>query len=956
MKYNPLKIEKEWQRKWEEQGLYVVSDFIEGKENEYVLVEFPYPSGNLHVGHWYAFSVPDIYVRARRMQGRNVLYPIGFDAFGLPAENAAIKRGLNPKKWTYDNMEYMRKQIRSMGASFDTSREVVTCNPNYYRWTQWLFLQLFKNNLVVQKGTEVNWCSSCKTVLANEQVVNNQCERCGMEVEQKKMKQWNIRITEYADRLINDLDVLAWPKEIKDQQKNWIGRSEGTEVIFKLRNDNQELEMGVAVFTTRVDTIFGCTYVVLAPEHKLIMKLKLRIANQKEVEEYIKQAKKKTTLQRIHSGKEKTGIELKGIRAVNPFNGEAVPVYVADYVLGSYGTGAVMAVPAHDERDWEFAKKYDLPIRESVIREIGERKEQSNRRKTVYGIITNESKEILLQYLQKIDRYMLPGGGIEEKESEIDGLMREIREETGYVDLEVVKRVGSVSARYISTKGENRINNATIYVLQILSDKKIDTNLDKGEKEMGISHFWVSLQEAQDKIRLNPISDCVLSELLRRYKQGDYCFIQDGALVDSGDFTGLTSEEAREKMGEWLEETGNGKRTTQYKLRDWTVSRQRYWGVPIPIVHCEKCGEVAVPDDQLPVELPEITDYLPREDGKSPLAKARKWAEVKCPKCGADSERETDTLDTFVCSSWYYLRYLDSKNDRTFSSLEKQKQWMPVNLYSGGAEHVTMHLLYSRFFYKALYDLGLVTKEEPYIHRMNRGLILGPDGNKMSKSKGNVIDPDDVVREFGADSMRLYLAFIGPYNTVGAYPWSTEGVSGVRRFLDRVWRLQEKITTDDQRPTTGHGVEHLLHKTIKKVTEDIEGFRFNTAISSLMILVNRLEKEPSLLITHYSLLTLLLSPFAPHIAEELWEKMGHTTSIFLEQWPAWYEELIVDETVTLVVQVNGKVRDTLAVPSDIDEARAKELALESEKVQKFIAGKAIRKVIFVKGKLVNIVI
>lgn len=826
--YHPAKIEKKWQKRWREENLFAVNDNAKGSKR-YVLVEFPYPSGNLHVGHWYAFSIPDIYVRAKRMQGENVLYPIGFDAFGLPAENAAIRRGINPRKWTYDNITYMRKQIQSMGASFDMSREVVTCDPQYYRWTQWLFLQFFKNGLVSRKETDVNWCPSCKTVLANEQVKDNRCERCDSCVEQKRMKQWNISITQYADRLIDDLDDLDWPKEIKEQQKNWIGRSEGTIVKFPISNSQfpkkgqipgpKFQEEHVEVFTTRADTIFGCTYIVLSPEHDVIKNIKLKIENYREAERYIEQAKKKSALQRTDLAKEKTGVRLEGVSAINPFTGEAVPVFVADYVLGSYGTGAVMGVPAHDERDLEFAKKYDLPIRRSVIRDV-------------------------------------------------------------------------------------------------------EKNFDKDKKN-------------------------------------EECFTDDGILVDSQKFSGLSSREARQRMTAWLEKTGNGKRSKQYKLRDWTVSRQRYWGVPIPIVHCEKCGSVPVPEKDLPVQLPEIKDYLPHETGQSPLAKAARWVRVECPVCGGSAKRETDTLDTFVCSSWYFLRYLDPQNEREFSAMEKQKLWMPVDLYSGGAEHTTMHLLYSRFFYKALFDLGLVTHSEPYAVRMNRGLILGPDGNKMSKSKGNVIDPDDVVREFGADAMRLYLAFIGPYNVVGAYPWNTESLSGVRRFLDKIWRLIERAESSKQQAVSGNGgekeIEGLLHKTIKKVTEDIETFRFNTAISSLMILANRLEKESALFISHYSTLILLLSPFAPHIAEELWEKMGRTSSIFLEKWPKWDEKLIVDETITMVLQVNGKVRDTIFVPADIAEEDIKKLALASKKVQKFIDGKEVQKTIFVKGKLVNIV-
>lgn len=820
-RYEHKEIEKKWQEKWHNQETYKTLDQKTGSDNEYLLVEFPYPSGNLHVGHWYAFAVPDIYARFRRMQGKNVLYPIGFDAFGLPAENAAIKHGLNPREWTYANMDKMRAQIGSMGASFDTSREVVTCDPDYYRWTQWLFIQLFEAGLVEQRETQANWCPSCKTVLANEQVVGGKCERCDSDVEKKTMKQWQVKITDYADRLIDDLDDLDWPEEIKLSQKNWIGRSEGAEISFAIKNSDEKIDTSIDVFTTRPDTLFGATYMVLAPEHSLINNEKLKITNWEEIEKYQREAQKKTELERTAEGKEKTGVKLEGVVAINPANDEEIPIYIADYVLTDYGTGAIMAVPAHDQRDFEFAKKYNLEIRQVIA---------------TRGSIAGESKHI-------------------------DG--------------------------------------EWIGVVQDFAD-----------------------------------------EWNEHYKN-------PGKLMNSGKFDGMDSEDAKKAITEKV----GGKMTKTYKLRDWGVSRQRYWGVPIPIVHCDKCGSVAVNDDALPVELPEIEDYMPAGDGRSPLAKADEWMNTQCPECGEKAVRETDTLDTFVCSSWYYLRYVDPQNTDVFADNEKMAQWMPVDLYSGGSEHTTMHLLYSRFWHKALYDLKLVADAEPYKRRMNRGLILGPDGNKMSKSKGNVIDPDNIVEQLGADTMRLYLAFIGPFNEVGSYPWNPESIVGVRRFVERVWRLQEKIGKDSVEET-----DRAIHKAIKGVTDSLAQFKLNTGVATLMTCVNVLEKTESITKEQYETFLTILAPYAPHIAEEIYNVLGNKSSITQVDWPEYDEEKLVDDEIELVVQVNGKVRDKITVPAGITEEDAKEKALASTKIQKYTDGKEIRKVIFIQGKLISIVV
>jgi len=801
--YDHKEIEKKWRDIWEKDELYKTPNEVSNKKNFYCLVEFPYPSGNLHVGHWYAFSITDIYARYKRMQGFNVLFPIGFDAFGLPAENAAIKRGLNPREWTYDNIDYMKTQIKSMGTSFDWSRELATCDPEYYKWTQWFFTQFVKNDLAYQAETTVNWCPSCKTVLANEQVVDGHCDRCDSDVEHKKMNQWMIRATKYADRLLDDLETLEWPHAIKQAQREWIGKSEGANVVFKLKESEKE----IVVYTTRVDTIFSGTFVILAPEHNLINELKEKISNWEEVESYIKEAQKKTDVSRMES-KDKTGVQLKGLTAVNPATGEDIGVWITDFVLVQYGTGAVFA-DAHDERDFELAKKYDIPLKVSIVPENTD-------------------------------------------EEEVIGLEK--------------------------------------------------------------------------------------------------CFSGEGILINSGQFDGLTSRDARTKITEWLKEKNLAEKTTNYKLRDWGVSRQRYWGCPIPIIHCKKCGAVPVPEKDLPVELPEIDDYLPRDDGKSPLSKAAEWVNVDCPECGEKAERETDTLDTFVDSSWYFLRYADPKNTERFADQNILANWSPVDFYSGGAEHTTMHLLYSRLFQKILFDLNLVAEKEPYARRMNRGLILGPDGNKMSKSKGNVIDPDEIVVRLGSDTVRSYLAFIGPYNEVGSYPWDPNGVVGVRRFLERMYGVVDKHIKDE----TPEEVDNLLHKTIKKVSEDMELFKFNTAISSLMILTNLIEKE-GISKKDFGITVRLLSPIAPHTSEEIWHLLGNEESVHINEWPEYDEKKTIDESISIALQVNGKVRSEINISHEESESKIKEMALQDEKIQKWIGGKEVKKVIYVKGKLVSIV-
>lgn len=851
IKYNPRKIEKKWQKLWEEKRIYQAKDYSP-KKKAYILVEFPYPSGEgLHLGHCRSYVAFDIIARKKRMEGVNVLYPMGWDAFGLPTENYALKTGVHPKIATKKNTNNFRKQLKSIGLSFDWSREINTTDPEYYKWTQWIFLKIFEKGLAYKSTLPINWCPSCKIGLANEEVVDGNCERCGAKVTKKEKEQWLLKIREYAERLINDLEIVDYPEKVKTLQKDWIGRSEGWEIEFKIK----DFDFGIKVFTTRVDTLFGATYLTLAPEHPFIEEFKSQITNYDEVSDYIKKSKSKTERERISDIKEKTGIEIKGLKAINPANNKEIPLWVADYVLSHYGTGAIMAVPAHDKRDWDFAQKYNLP----VIKVIEEINSQNSINKT-------ENKELKQAYEGK------------------------------------------------------------------------------------------------------------------------------GILVNSSEFNGLESEKAKDKIGIWLQEKNIAKKAIYYKLRDWIFSRQRYWGEPIPLVFCEKCafkiksrktdnkeynngemlnpGWIAIPEKDLPVRLPNIKDYKPTELGESPLAKVDKWVKTKCPKCKSVAKRETDVMPNWAGSNWYYLAYLMKKiSNFDFPILNYQKifkYWMPVDWYNGGMEHSTLHLLYSRFIYKFLWDIGVVPKtlgSEPYKKRTSHGIILGEGGIKMSKSKGNVINPETVINKYGADTLRIYEMFMGPFQE--AIAWDEKGVKGVRRFLDKVWNLfVEKVEEKTKKKNSTIGgkkskskVETLLHKTIKKVGEDIENLRFNTAVSALMVLVNEMiVSKENLKKAHLKDLLLLLAPFAPHLAEELWRKLGYRKSIHLQLWPKYNQKLIQEENFTLIVQINGKVRDKLEIEANISSEDIKKIALSSEKIKKWIKDKEIKKTIVIPKKLINIVV
>lgn len=799
--YNFKAIEKKWQNKWEETGAFH-AETNSKKPKFYTMIEFPYPSGaGLHVGHPRSYTALDIIARKRRMEGYNVLYPIGWDAFGLPTENFAIKNKVHPKIVTAKNIANFTRQLKMLGFSFDWSREINTTDPSYYKWTQWIFLQLFKHGLAYKQEMPINWCTGCKVGLSNEEVVNGVCERCGSEVVQKRKSQWMLKITEYAQRLIDDLDDVNYLEKIKTQQKNWIGRSEGAEVKFKLSTGDEMI-----VYTTRADTLFGATYTVMSPEHPLIEKMKDSITNYDEVLAYKTEAAKKSEFERTELAKEKTGVKLEGIYAVNPANGAKLPVFISDYVLVTYGTGAIMAVPAHDSRDWDFAKKFNLPIIEVV------------------------------------------SGG------------KNVQEEA-YTDV---------------------------------------------------------------------------------YK---------GNMVNSEFLNGLPVKEAIPTMIEWLEKQGLGKRKVNFKLRDWVFSRQRYWGEPIPLVHCDKCGWVPIPESELPLELPEIETFEPGENGESPLAKAYDWIETTCPCCGGKAQRETDTMPQWAGSSWYFLRYMDPHNDEALASKEALEYWSPVDWYNGGMEHTTLHLLYSRFWHKFLYDIGVVPTKEPYMKRTSHGMILGENNEKMSKSRGNVVNPDEVVEEFGADAFRTYEMFIGAFDQ--STPWSQQGLKGCYKFLERVWNLQS-IVNDEEGYSAD--LEKNINKAIKKVGEDFERMKFNTAIATMMSLVNDFSKKGSVTKGEYKTLITLLNPVAPHMTEELWLTYGNGELLSLQPWPKYDEGKTVDDEIEIVVQINGKIKDKLMIPAGLDKDGTQEAAMNTEKIKGLIEGKNVVKVIAVPGKLVNIVV
>ena len=948
--YDHKKIEKKWQNVWEKSKIYEAKTGAKGK-TFYGLIEFPYPSGaGLHVGHIRSNTAMDIITRKRRMERYNVLYPIGWDAFGLPTENYAIKMGIPPAKITKTNTDVFRKQLKSIGFGFDWSREIDTTDPAYVKWTQWIFLQMHKKGLAYKHRTTINWCPKDKIGLANEEVVGGMCERCGTPVEKKEKEQWMLAITKYADRLDKDLDKVNYLEKIKIQQRNWIGKSEGSEIEFPIKDTSLKIK----VFTTRADTIFGATYVVLAPEHELVSNLKTQISNWSEVVKYIKEVKDKPDIERTSEEKSKTGVELKGVRVINPANNEEISIWIADYVLATYGTGAVMAVPAHDERDFEFAKKYNLEIKQVIAPHFIESTNppidgvKTKRRNTIHVILERKSdnKVLVLDWIGKEWGTRTPHtfiiGGVEEGEDVIEAAKREVEEETGYFNFSHQKNtdLNLHTEYYAAHKKENRYANISLlhFVLENEEKKEIDENELKKHTPV-----WI---DKKDLLAYVNVIDGPFE--INWFNNGARAIIDDGILINSGEFNDLSSEEARKKITLFV----GGKIVTKYKLRDWVFSRQRYWGEPIPIIHCEKCGYIPVSEKDLPVLLPKVKSYTPTDNGESPLAIISKWVNTTCPKCKGKAKRETDTMPNWAGSSWYFLRYADPKNKKEFASKKALSYWMKsgVDWYNGGMEHTTLHLLYSRFWHKFLYDLKLVPTSEPYMKRTSHGMILAEGGVKMSKSIGNTIDPKDTVVFYGADTLRIYEMFIGPFDQSVA--WSTESIIGSRRFLDKVWRLSLKVNKN----LSSKELQNILHKTIKKVTEDIESMSFNTAISSMMILVNEMEKAGSISVKDFKMFLQILAPFAPHITEELWSNLGEKKSIHRSLWPKWDKKKVVDDTIKIAVQVGGKVRGEIVVDKDITEDQIREFVLKEKFVIPWVENKIIKRIIYVKGRIVNIVI
>ena len=945
--YDHKKIEEKWQKSWVENKTFKTEDKVEGKDNFYTLVEFPYPSGDLHVGHWYAFSVTDIYAKYQRLLGKNVLFPIGFDSFGLPAENAAIKHGLDPHDWTYKNIETMKDQMTSMGTSFDWDRMVITSDPEYYGWTQWIFTQMFERELAYKKKATVNWDPVDKTVLANEQVLpDGTAERSGVIVEKKEIDQWFIKITDYAERLTDDLDNLDWPKEIKDQQKNWIGKTRGAELTFDIKDSDEKIK----VFTTRPDTLFGVTYVVLAPESNLINELSDKISNIDEVKKYIETATEKSEIDRTKNEKEKTGVKLDGIFAINPATKEEAPVFVADYVLGNYGTGSVMAVPAHDERDYAFANKFEMPIKYVVsphrvdpVNSPKEDKETVERQNVHVLLVDKEKNKVACLHHKGHDWKTFIIGGVEGNEDDITAAKREVHEETGYKNLKFIKHLNSVpviAEYYAAHKDHNKKVNVTGLVFELENEEK-----DKITSEEDAKHelVWYDFDKKTLEETIHP---CAEFDIWMKGVEDNFCYEEKGILTNSGQFNGLTSQEAGEKITEFV----GGEMKTTFKLRDWSVGRQRYWGTPVPIVYDPDGKPHSIPKEHLPWTLPTDVDHTPT--GESPLAKSAELKERTEKIFGKGWTPEVETLDTFIDSSWYFMRYLDSKNSDEIVKPEKTKSWLPIDFYSGGAEHTTLHLLYSRFFYKFLHDIKIAPNNEPYKYRLNRGLILGTDGNKMSKSKGNVINPDEIVERLGSDTVRLYLAFIGPYNEPGSYPWDQNGVVGVRRFLEKIWRAAENnIST-----TSSEEITLEINKLIKKAHEDYPELKFNTVIASMMNFINHAEKS-SVSKEDFLKFTIILAPSAPHIAEEIFSKLSDSNkSVFDQELPDFDENIINKEVKNIGVQINGKVRAEIRILENDNEESIKEKVLELKDIIKWTEGKEIKKFIYIPNRIISIVI
>jgi len=951
-RYNPSEIEPKWQQVWEDQKANEVST-DPSKVKTYVSGMFPYPSGaGMHTGHAFSWAIVDAIARFHRQHGHNVLNPIGWDTFGLPAENYAIKTGTSPKVATATNIANFKNQFKRMGVSIDWSREINTSDPEYYRWTQWVFTKLFEKGLAYQKESLQWWCPVDKTVLANEQVEGGHCWRCGSLVEKKSMKQWFFKITDYADSLLGEIEDLDWPQKIKTAQTNWIGKSVGAEIEFQIENSDDK----VTVFSTRPDTIFGATFLVLAPEHELAMQLGVGDFKEAAID-YIKAAVKKSEIERSNDTKEKTGV-FTGAYAINPATGDKVPIWIADYVLGGYGTGAIMAVPAHDERDYAFAEKYHLPVIAVVEPETGTPQENPEARKSIVAIVRNPltNKFLSINWGAKNGGNLFVGGGRDEHEDIIDTAKREILEETGYRNVALVNQTGRMHHNYFAhSKNVARRIEAHALLFDLIDEAQDDTALEADEQGK-FKVEWISEAEALAKVtdELHATSFSLLV--------GGKNYHGEGVMVNSGQFDGMASSEAREEIVGWLEQQKLGRAKTSYKMRDWLISRQRYWGAPIPIIHCPEHGAVAVPEDQLPVVLPEIEDYAPKGDGLSALARADDWVNTTCPDCGQPAKRETDTMDGYACSSWYLLRYADPKNAERAWDPETVNYWNPVDYYVGG-DHAVAHLLYVRFWMHVFKDMGLVNFSEPVKKLIYHGYINAEDGTKMSKSKGNVVDPLDVIDSgYGADALRTYLLFMGPIELDAS--WSTKGVAGVYRFLNRAWTVTQEYLGADKADASKNdqALRVIQNKTIKKVTDDFRRQSFNTAIASLMEYVNELYKlkldgfSKDAWSDALTALAQMVAPFAPHIADELWQQLGGEGLVQNASWPTWDESLTVEDAITIAVQVNGKLRGEITIAKDMDAEVIKAEALAHENVAKFVGDQKPAKIIYVPGRLVSIVL
>lgn len=944
-------IDKKWQKVWEEHKCFH-AETKKDKEKFFGLIEFPYPSGaGLHVGHARAFMGMEVTARKRRMQGYNVLFPIGFDAFGLPTENYAMKTGIHPRKVTDDNIATFTKQLKSIGFSFDYDRVIDTTDPHYYKWTQWIFLQLFKHGLAYKDKTYVNYCPNCRVILANEESQGGKCDRCDSEIVQLEKEVWMLKITEYADKLLEGLDEVNFTPRVRLEQENWIGRSFGAEVTFSIENEKESLQ----VYTTRPDTIFGVTYMAIAPEHPLLETLKDKITNYDEVIAYKEEAKKKSEFERVELAKDKTGVEVKGIRIVNPLTKETIPLWVTDYVMMGYGTGAIMAVPAHDTRDFEFAQKFGIatkqvvaPMFENQGKDHVKEGVPNTKRKTTVAIIKHPKEEqyLVLDWLEEYGWKSFVMGGIEDGETAVEAAIREMTEETGYVDVKSAKKVGfdTYSKFYAAHKGVNREVSEEPVIIELNSLEQMPT---KAEETKNHRYRWVAKEEIAETITIPSQK----MEWDMYMTPAPFIESENGRAVNSDFLNGMAVKEAKEAMTAYVKEHNIGEPKKNYHMKDWAFARQRYWGEPVPIVKCESCGLVALEEKDLPLTLPEVDNFMPGEDGQSPLAKVDSWVNTTCPHCGGPAKRETDTMPQWAGSSWYYLRYIDPHNDKAFADKAEMDYWLPVDWYNGGMEHVTRHLIYSRFWHRFLYDIGVVPTKEPYAKRTTQGLILGPDGNKMSKSKGNVINPDDIVKTYGADTLRTYILFIGEYSL--SAPWSENGVKGAKKFLDRVMRLASLVTKED---ITSKELDLELHKTIKKVSEDIEEMKYNTAIAAMMSYVNILYKQEKVSMQYIRPFLQILNPVAPHVTEELWERLGLEGHIFETKWPSYDPSKMVLSKIEMPVQINGVLRFKIEIDSDISEEEIKQLVLEDDRLKPYLQDKEIKKIIVIKSRIVNVVV